>query len=72
MPHKAKANHYNCLNHVTTLAGAARMYYRDPKTVRYAIDTNNLAAVRDGRVWLVSIPSLVALWGEPPASRSNR
>lgn len=69
MPHKANPQHYLCLKHVTTLAGAARMYQRDANTIRYAIDTGNLAAVKDGHNWLVSIPSLKALWGEPTNSR---
>jgi hypothetical protein len=67
MPHKAKPQHYTCLKYVTTLAGAARLYKRDKKTVRYAIDAGNIAAVQDGRNWLVSIPSLIAYWGNPPS-----
>jgi hypothetical protein len=67
MPNKAKQNHYQCLAQVVTMSEAARMYYRDRQTVRYAIDAGNLAARQCGRNWLVSVPSLIALWGNPPS-----
>lgn len=69
MPNKAKTQHYSCLKDVVTLSEAARLYYRDKKTVRYAIDAENLAARQCGRNWLVSVPSLIALWGNPPSRR---
>lgn len=53
---------------VVTMAEAARMWSRDPKTVRYAIDAGNIAAVRLGRIWLVSVPSASRAWG-PPVNR---
>lgn len=66
MPHKASNQHYAPLRQVVTLSTAARLYCRDRSTIRYAIDAGNLAACKDGRIWLISVPSLVALWGNPP------
>jgi len=60
MPNKAKQEHYKELARVVTLAEAARMVFKHPNTLRYAIDAGNLAAVRCGRVWLVSVSSLNA------------
>ncbi len=59
MPHGANLHHYQVLSRVVTLAEASRMVYRDPKSVKYAIDAGNVAALRCGRVWLVSVDSLI-------------
>jgi hypothetical protein len=67
MPHHARREHFAPLDQVSTLASVARRWKRDKKTVAYAIDAGNIAACRDGRIWLVSIPSVVAWWGNPPA-----
>lgn len=64
MPHKAKQDHYEELAQVVTLAEAARMSYRHPNSVKYAIDAGNVAATKCGRVWLVSVRSLKAHWPE--------
>lgn len=60
MPNRAKPQDYAVLSEVTTVAEAARITYRHPNTIRYAIDAGNVAAVKVGRVWLVSIRSLLA------------
>jgi len=65
MPHEAKLEHFTYLKFVTTVAGACRMYDKPRRTIQYAIDTGNIAALKDGGVWLISIPSLVARWGWP-------
>lgn len=57
---------YPELSQVVTLAEAARLAYRDPKSLRYAIDTGHIAAVQCGRIWLVSVPSLDAHFGTSP------
>lgn len=69
MPHRAKPEHYKPLKHVVTLAAAARMTFRDPKTLRYAIDTGNLAAHKCGHIWLVSVPSLLENF--PPSTNTR-
>ncbi|MEO0566071.1 MAG: hypothetical protein AAF125_28445 [Chloroflexota bacterium] len=66
MPNAAKPEHYTYLRHVTTVAGAARLYYVDRKTILYNIDAGNLAAFKEGGTWLVSIPSLIEWYGYPP------
>ncbi|MFC1959248.1 helix-turn-helix domain-containing protein [Chloroflexota bacterium] len=53
------------LNTVTTLANACRMYGKDRKTVAYAIDAGNLAARKEGGIWLISNASLMDYWGRP-------
>jgi hypothetical protein len=58
MPNKALPEHFEDLDRVVTLAEAARLVYRHPNIVRYAIDTGNVAAVKSGRIWLVSVRSL--------------
>lgn len=67
MPHHARPSHYDPLKQVSTLASVARRWKRDKKTVICAIDSGNIAAQKDGRIWLVSIPSVLAWWGNPPA-----
>lgn len=69
MPHLAKLEHYKHLNLVTTLAEACRMYGKDRKTVLYAIDTGNLAARKEGGIWLISTASLMSYWGRPTYPR---
>lgn len=66
MPHKAKPEHFIELELVTTMAQAARDYYRCKMTISYAIDAGNLAAIRVGHDVLISKRSLKALWGDPP------
>lgn len=63
--------HYPELSQVVTLAEAARMVYRDPKSIRYAIDAGHIAAKRCGYIWLVSVPSLFNHF-PPPKPRCTR
>lgn len=69
MPHHARAVHYNYLKAVATKAEVARLWRVDKKTVDYAIDASNIAALQCGRIWLVSLPSVVEFWGQPRASK---
>lgn len=67
MPHHARRAHYAPLEQVSTVASVARRWKKDKKSVVCAIDSANIAARKDGRIWLVYIPSVVAWWGNPPA-----
>lgn len=55
---KANPEHFRELDMVLTLAEAARRYYVDPTTLSYAIDLGHLAALRCGRIVLISTRSL--------------
>jgi hypothetical protein len=59
MKPKAKQEHFEILENVTTLEDAAKMVHRDPNTVSYAIDAGHIAHLRRGRIVLVCIPSLI-------------
>lgn len=69
MPLKAKPEEFTYLKHVTTLSQACRMYRKSRSAMMYAIDAGNVAAMQDGGVWLVSIPSLIREFGMPPLPR---
>lgn len=58
MPHKAKPEHWTELNLVITLAEACRLYNIHRSVLTYAIDANNVAAVRCGKTVLISKRSL--------------
>lgn len=58
MPNHANPKHYADLERVVTLAEAARMTYHAPFVIRYNIDSGNIAAVKCGHIWLVSVQSL--------------
>lgn len=58
MPHKANPDHFTELEYVTTLAQACRETGIPRQTISYAIDAGNLAAVRVGKVVLISVRSL--------------
>lgn len=58
MPH-AKPEHYQQLMRVVTLAEAARICFRGENSIRYAIDAGHIAAIKCGRIWLISVDSLV-------------
>lgn len=58
MPHKANPEHFNDLKNVLTLAEACRRYKQHRMTLTYAIDANNLVALRVGRTVLISKRSL--------------
>lgn len=58
--YKPKNNEYwKPLGEVVTLAEAARITGRYESSVRRAIDSGNVAAVKCGRVWLVSRKSVL-------------
>ena len=46
------------------------MYGRDRKTMLYAINANNLAARKEGGIWLISTASLMAYWDRPTYPRN--
>lgn len=58
MPHKAKSEHWIDLKHVTTMAQALRDYKVSKTGLTYAIDAENIAAIRVGKAVLISIRSL--------------
>lgn len=66
MPNKAKPEHFAVLEKVTTVNEAAQLASVHRTTILYNIDAGNLAAVKIGKVWLISLESLKALY--PPQS----
>lgn len=58
MPHRAKPEHFAVLFQVVTVAEAARLTFSARNTIQYAIDAGNIAALKCGGVWLVSVDSL--------------
>lgn len=58
MPHKANPAHWQDLANVLTLSEACRLYKQHRQTLTYAIDANNLVALRVGRTVLISKRSL--------------
>lgn len=58
MPHKANPEHLKDLENVLTLSEACRRYKQHRMTLTYAIDANNLVALRIGRTVLISKRSL--------------
>lgn len=59
MPNYAKKEHYRELESVITMAEATRLMNTTFGTIRYAIDSGNVAAIQCGRVWLVHTQSLI-------------
>lgn len=57
MPNFARPDHYADLEAVTTASEAAKRWHVGYKTVIYAIDSGNVAAVKRGGVWLLSVRS---------------
>jgi len=70
MPHKARPEHWHDLANVLTLAQAAREYHISRQSLTYAIDAENIAAIRCGRTVLVSRRSLDHLYKRKTASKS--
>ena len=60
MPHKARNEHWKDLENVTTLAKAVEEYCVSKSGLTYAIDVQNIAAVRVGKAVLISRRSLDA------------
>ena len=63
MPNAATLEHYLPLKQVTTVTDAAQRWGYHPATIRYGIDAGNIAALKVGGVWLVSVPSMRAYYG---------
>jgi len=57
---KANPHHYSDLQHVTTLAQAARDYHISRQALAYLIDRQNIIGIRVGRTVLISVRSLNA------------
>lgn len=69
MKPKAKREHFESLNSVTTLEKAAEMVCKHPNSVSYAIDAGHIAHKREGRIVLVFIPSLLEYYKTPCSSQ---
>jgi len=50
---------------VVTLTEAARRWKRHPMTIRRHIDSGRLCARKSDHIWLISVDSLIELWGGP-------
>ena len=64
-PYTCPLHFYDPLALVATISEIAAHWQRHRNTIQYAIDAGNLAAVKSGRTWLVSLPSVAAYWGPP-------
>jgi len=64
--YRVAKKHYRVLELVATAPTVAMMWGRSYTGVIYAIDADNLAAVKCGKTWLISLPSVTAYWGPPP------
>lgn len=65
MGFKARQKHFNDLMRVTTVSSVAEYWGVAKNTVVYHILRENIAAVKDGGIWIVSIQSVIDLWGMP-------
>ena len=63
MPLSAQPDHFTVFEQITTVQDAAQRWGYHESTIRYAINTGNIAAVKIGRDWIVSIPSMRAYYG---------
>ena len=61
------SRYYAPLEFVTTITEASRRWYLGKSTIRNAIRMQHIAALKSGSTWLISVPSLVAHYGDPPA-----
>jgi hypothetical protein len=66
-PYRVHPKYYRSLATVATVTTVAKVWHRSRTGIHYAIDTENIAAVKCGKTWLISLPSVVAYWGLPPA-----
>ncbi len=64
--YRVAKKHYAVLELVATAPTVAAIWGRSYTGVIYAIDADNIAAVKCGKTWLVSLPSVAAYWGPPP------
>ena len=65
-PYKVDKKYYAPLEQVATAPTVAKIWYRSYTGILYAIQAENIAAVKCGTTWLVSLPSVVEYWGLPP------
>jgi ligand-binding sensor domain-containing protein len=61
----AQTEHYKVLARVATVSSICELWGVSKTNVYYHIAMDNLAATQDGKIWLVSVDSAVALWGKP-------
>lgn len=61
----ANRSYFDDLMRVTTVPTVARYWHFSENTVRYHCERGTLAAVKDGCTWLISLQSVVDLWGVP-------
>lgn len=66
-PYRVNEKYYAPLEQVATAGTVAGLWRRSYTGVLYAIDADNIAAVKCGKTWLVSLPSVAAYWGDPPS-----
>ena len=66
-PYTCPQRFYEPLQFVATVSEVAEHWHRHRTTVLYAIHAENIAAVKSGRTWLISVPSVTEFWGYPPA-----
>jgi len=59
---------------VSTILEIARVWNKNPVTVRRAIDAkrNPLEARKSAGVWLISVQSVKRRWGNPPREINDR
>ncbi len=65
-PYTVNKKYYAALDQVATVGTVSAVWRRSYNGVIYAIDAGNIAAVKCGKTWLVSLPSVTAYWGLPP------
>jgi hypothetical protein len=53
------------LDHVATVTEIADLYCYDPASIQYHIDRGHFIARKTGKVWLISLPSVVKKLGPP-------
>lgn len=51
-----------------TITEAAKRWKKHPATIRLHIDEGKLKARKSVHVWIISIPSILALYGNPQTS----
>lgn len=56
---------------VCTVPEACALWDKPRNTLLYAIDTGNVIARKSGKTWILSLHSLVALWGKPKSTFSQ-
>lgn len=61
----ASQTYFDDLMLVTTVATVAEYWHYHPDTIRYHCERGTLAARKDGKTWLISLRSVIDLWGIP-------